>query len=153
MSSDMALRFSGLLKVMIPTPSVTRCRIFPSARDFSLAGTSSIGEAFELKDKGSGSQEWTEIRPRESRPRLYVSPPLRDAGMIFRLHLLGRDLLIDPLCERHRRDIGDRIGLADQPAGGRERLFHLVQQLHQFGPRRVALFLGVGLARHPQPGF
>ena len=30
-SSDMALRFSGLLKVMMPTPSVTLCRILPSA--------------------------------------------------------------------------------------------------------------------------
>src|ERR1035438_7047459 len=131
MSSDMALRFSGLLKVMIQTPSVTLCRIFPSARDFSLLGTSSIGEAFVLKNKGSGREEWTEIRSRESRPRLYVSPPFGDAGMILRFHLLGRDLLVDPLCERHRRDIGDRIGLADQPAGGRKRFLHLVQELHQ----------------------
>src|SRR5580658_9457697 len=44
MSSDMALRLSGLLKVTIPTPSVTLCRILPSAKDFSvLLGTSSIG--------------------------------------------------------------------------------------------------------------
>src|SRR3981189_1654537 len=31
MSSDMALRFSGLLKVMMPTPSAMLCRILPSA--------------------------------------------------------------------------------------------------------------------------
>src|ERR1700738_5097200 len=44
MSSDMALRFSGLLKVMTPTPSVTLCRILPSAKDLSVAfGTFSIG--------------------------------------------------------------------------------------------------------------
>src|SRR5260221_10854302 len=42
-SSDMALRFSGLLKVMTPTPSVTLCRILPSAWDLSAClGTSSI---------------------------------------------------------------------------------------------------------------
>src|ERR1700681_2314029 len=47
MSSDMALRFSGLLKVMTPTPSVTLCRILPSAKDFSIfLWTSSIGAAF-----------------------------------------------------------------------------------------------------------
>src|ERR1700682_5352421 len=47
MSSDMALRFSGLLKVMTPTPSATLCRILPSAKDLSaLLGTSSIGAAF-----------------------------------------------------------------------------------------------------------
>src|SRR5882724_11196148 len=40
----MALRFSGLLKVMIPTPSVTLCRILPSAKDLSVVfGTLSIG--------------------------------------------------------------------------------------------------------------
>src|SRR4029077_2705978 len=50
MSSDMALRFSGLLKVTMPTPSATPLRILPSAKDFSsLLGTSSIGEAFLLK--------------------------------------------------------------------------------------------------------
>src|SRR6478672_1476819 len=47
MSSDMALRFSGLLKVMTPTPSATLRRILPSAKDLSvLLGTSSIGAAF-----------------------------------------------------------------------------------------------------------
>src|SRR5258706_8530370 len=47
MSSDMALRFSGLLKVMTPTPSATLCRILPSAKDLSvLLRTSSIGAAF-----------------------------------------------------------------------------------------------------------
>src|ERR1035438_4509186 len=97
MSSDMALRFSGLLKVMIPTPSVTLCRIFPSARDFSLLGTSSIGEAFVLKNKGSGREEWAEIRPRESRPRLYFSPPFADAGMFLRAYFIRRNFLVDPL--------------------------------------------------------
>src|ERR1700686_4489198 len=44
MSSDMALRFSGLLKVMTPTPSATVCRILPSAKDLSVAfGIFSIG--------------------------------------------------------------------------------------------------------------
>src|ERR1700738_3417363 len=47
MSSDIALRFSGLLKVMTPTPSVTPCRILPSAKDLSVAlGIFSIGGAF-----------------------------------------------------------------------------------------------------------
>src|SRR5712664_3278951 len=47
MSSDMALRFSGLLKVMTPTPSLTLCRILPSAKDLSvLLGIFSIGAAF-----------------------------------------------------------------------------------------------------------
>src|ERR1700731_459973 len=47
MSSDMALRFSGLLKVMTPTPSATVCRILPSAKDLSVAfGTFSIVAAF-----------------------------------------------------------------------------------------------------------
>src|SRR3979490_1295380 len=47
MSSDMALRFSGLLKVMTPTPSAIPCRILPSAKDLSaFLRTSSIGAAF-----------------------------------------------------------------------------------------------------------
>jgi hypothetical protein len=47
MSSDIALRFSGLLKVMTPTPSATLCRILPSAKDFSVAlGMFSIESAF-----------------------------------------------------------------------------------------------------------
>ena len=42
-SSDIALRFSGLLKVMMPTPSSTLCKILPSAWDFRAAlGVSSI---------------------------------------------------------------------------------------------------------------
>src|SRR5579864_6518410 len=45
-SIDMALRFSGLLKVMMPTPSATLVRILPSAKDFWLVeGTSSMDQA------------------------------------------------------------------------------------------------------------
>jgi hypothetical protein len=74
--------------------------------------------------------------------------------MFLGRHLIGRDFLVDPLDERGRGDIGDRIGLADQPAGGFQRLFHPVQQLcGQLVAGRAALFLGVGPARHPQPGF
>src|SRR6266403_1198599 len=59
MSSDMALRFSGLLKVMTPTPSVMLCRILPSAWDFSvLLGTSSIGAAFGDWIDPAGLKQW-----------------------------------------------------------------------------------------------
>src|SRR6476660_9481270 len=73
--------------------------------------------------------------------------------MFLRAHLIGGDLLVDPFDERRGRNIGNRIGLAGQPAGGFERLFHLVEQHHQFGARGVALFLGIGFSGHPQPGF
>src|SRR5207248_3965486 len=50
MSSDMALRFFGLLKVMTPTPSVMLCWILPSAWHFSvLLGTFSIAAAFGIE--------------------------------------------------------------------------------------------------------
>ncbi len=69
-------------------------------------------------------------------------------------HFIGGDFLVDSFGERHRCDIGDGIGLADQPAGGLQGLLHPVQQQgHQSGPGGVAFFLGIGLARHPQPGF
>src|SRR3979490_2277271 len=61
MSSDMALRFSGLLKVMTPTPSVTPCRILPSAKDLSVAfGIFSIGALSAI----GGSRIWIEALPR-----------------------------------------------------------------------------------------
>src|SRR3984893_11885450 len=191
MSSDIALRFSGLLKVMTPTPSVTPCRILPSAKDLSVAlGIFSIGGAFSnwslihvdwfealLGCLGNGGrlpfplagrrlwgraaniqslflviarseatkqssfllsqkkldcfaspamtdqtalrlQEGADIRPRERRSRLYFSPPFGDAGMFLCGYLIGCNFLVDPLHEGDRRDIRDRIGLADQPAGG-----------------------------------
>src|SRR2546430_2838094 len=63
-SSDIALRFSGLLKVMTPTPSLTLCRILPSAKDFSLVvGTSRIGRV------PVRVQEVTEIRAPAVVPR------------------------------------------------------------------------------------
>src|ERR1700680_672937 len=100
------------------------------------------------------SDERIEFRAREGRPRLYSSPPFGDAGMFLRGYFIGCDFLVDPFDERHRGDVGDRIGVADQPAGRFQRILHPVQQLlHQFGPRRAAFFLGIGLARHPQPGF
>src|SRR6266702_437763 len=48
-SSYMALRLAGLLKVMTPMPSVIAERILPSARDFSLA-LSSIGGGFRRSE-------------------------------------------------------------------------------------------------------
>src|SRR4030095_4283761 len=57
MSSDMALCFSGLLKVITPTPSVTLCRILPSAWDLSvLLGTSSMERLSVLR--GPVSRQW-----------------------------------------------------------------------------------------------
>jgi hypothetical protein len=44
-SSDIALRFSGLLKVMTPTPSLTLCRILPSAWDFSVLVAFDMGRS------------------------------------------------------------------------------------------------------------
>ena len=90
--------------------------------------------------------------PGVGRPRLQSSPPRRDAWMFLFGHLIRRDFLVDALHEGGRGDVGDRIGLADQPAGRLQRFFHLVQQHDQSGPRRVALFLGVGFARGAQPG-
>src|ERR1700676_4507479 len=53
MSSDIALRFCGLLKVMTPPPSATLCRILPSAWDFSVVlGISSIGGGFRCWECG-----------------------------------------------------------------------------------------------------
>src|ERR1700761_7105769 len=119
-SSDIALRFSGLLKVRTPTPSLMLLRIFPSAKDLSVLVTSSIGGSLWLEISGG---EGTDICAREGRARLYLSPPFRHAGMVLFGYLIRRDLFIDPLDERNRRDIGDRKGLADQPAGGRQCLF------------------------------
>jgi hypothetical protein len=55
MSSDIALRFSGLLKVTVPTPSLTLCRILPSAWDFTvLSGVSSIGASSLFQESTKG---------------------------------------------------------------------------------------------------
>ena len=61
--------------------------------------------------------EWAEIRPREGRPRLQFSPPFRDVGMFLFGYFIRRDFLIDPLDERDCRNIGNRIAVADEPAG------------------------------------
>src|SRR6267142_6862694 len=73
MSSDMALRFAGLLKVMTPTPSVTLCRILPSAWDLSVVlATFSIGAAFADESSTFGSMEDVSLYP--NRPSLGQGP-------------------------------------------------------------------------------
>src|SRR5579872_2590906 len=53
----MALRLSGLLKVMIPTPSVMLLRFLPTARDVWLvAGVSSMDEPWEAREDGCGNE-------------------------------------------------------------------------------------------------
>src|SRR5262249_10424828 len=105
-----------------------------------------------LLSSGVGRRERADIGAGEGRPRLYSSPPFGNAGMVLFGYLLRHDLLIDPLDEGTRRDIGDRIGLADQPAGAFQRLFHAVEQLmSEFVPRGLTLLLGIGLARDAEP--
>jgi len=54
-SSDIALRLPGLLKVMIPTPSPTLCRILPSAWDVSaFFGVSSIEVSSPFQESTKG---------------------------------------------------------------------------------------------------
>src|SRR5579883_237904 len=56
-SIDMALRFSGLLKVTMPTPSMTFWRILPSAKDFwSVVGMSSMNQALGRGDGIIGNE-------------------------------------------------------------------------------------------------
>src|SRR5262249_3233320 len=148
-SSDIALRFSGLLKVTMPTPSLMALRILPSAKDFSDLVTSSIARQLSL---GVGRGERADIGAGKGRPRLYPSPPFGDARMVLFGYLIRRNLLVDALDEGNGGDIGDRIGFSDQPAGRAERRFHLAEQLHELRPCRITLFFGVGLARHAEPG-
>src|SRR5690349_24857597 len=72
--------------------------------------------------------------------------------MVLFGYLLRHDLLIDPLDEGNGGDIGDRIGLADQPARRFQRLFHAIEQLMgQLVPSRLALLLGIGLSGNAEP--
>ena len=109
--------------------------------------------ALRPHDFNSQLQKRADLCPREGRPRLYRLPPVGHAGMFPCRHLVRRDFLVDPLDEGHGCDIGDRIALADQPAGRLSASsMRSSSNCYQLGPRVVALFLGVGLARDAQPG-